>query len=1133
MNSILLVEDSLTQALRLEFLLQEHNYTVYRAEDGHKALAMMQNQRPDLVVSDITMPGMNGFELCAAIKSNPHFATIPVLLLTNLADPNHVIHGLNAKADGYVTKPYDDKLLLERVASFLSLSNTPNTQNLEIGPLKVEFGGTRHTITANRQQILNFFLSTYENTLIQNRILVKNKLELSELNNKLLHSFDDLKDSEERFRSLVQTIPDIVYKIDAKGYFTFLNESIERLGYQQSELLGQHFSALVFHLDIEQVSRNSVLAKIEGKVRETAPKLFDEKRSGARMTLGLEVRLKSKSGHIEQCGEIQSISEQTVFVEINSSGVYGETHNDARRHIGTVGVIRDITERKKVETFIHHAKEKAEYLAKKAEAASEAKGHFLANMSHEIRTPMNAILNLSYLALQTDLNPKQQDYLKKIHASGSVLLEIINDILDFSKIEADKLSLEQVPFRIDDVLDHLSNTINFKVDDKDLEILFDRDSSVPNDLLGDSLRLGQILINLTHNAIKFTDSGEIVVSIQLVKLDSEKVTLRFSVKDTGIGMTQEQQQSIFQAFNQADNSITRKYGGSGLGLAICKRLINMMHGDLQVDSTLGQGSTFYFSSDFKLCNEKTTLLLPAVAAQLQKIKALIVDDREVPQQILKDMLESFSIQVITTSNGEDALALLEQDGQANAQPSIKLVLLDWKMPGMDGLEVAEKIKNSHRIKPSPEIIMITAYGSEEVRLQVRESGISRLLVKPISHSVLLHTILEVFGIANHENTQYTYDNDIHLDRNLSLIQNANILLVEDDEINQQIATELLEQKGFIITVVNSGANALEVLDQSSFDLVLMDLQMPGLDGYQTTQMIRQKSRFQHLPIIAMTAHAMLSDREKCLRVGMNDHLTKPVKPQQLYMTLIQWIPIKNGMDVQTSSASNLTVESHIEEVSLPPLAGIAIQSGIANVGGNHALYRKLLGFFYDNNFDSLKQLRRSIAAKNLAEAKHIAHSLKGVAGNISANYLFQEISIWEKHLLNLHTLDESNLADILILLHPVEKRFDEVLASIASLDNHSKNSAPAQLLSPQVETMERSRIVAMLNQLTTLIEQDYALALNHFDELRPFLNDPKIKKEYHLFEKQLYNFDTDEAKATLDLIVKAMNSGANKAKDQL
>jgi two-component system sensor histidine kinase/response regulator len=634
---------------------------------------------------------------------------------------------------------------------------------------------------------------------------------------------------------------------------------------------------------------------------------------------------------------------------------------------GTVWIIDDVTAE-------HEAAEAMREARRIAEEATQAKSAFLANMSHEIRTPMNAIIGLSHLALKTALEVKQRDYVSKIHNAGTSLLGIINDILDFSKVEAGKLSIESVQFRLDEVLDTASSLVAQKAADKGLELVFDVAPDVPQGLIGDPLRVGQILTNLLSNAIKFTEHGEIGVRIRCAERTGEKVQLRVEVADTGIGMTREQAVQVFQAFSQADSSTTRKYGGTGLGLAISRRLVELMGGTIWVESEPAVGSTFGFTAWFGVGNEDAgrRRVLPAA---LNGARTLVADDNPSAREILGELLRTLGLSVGAVASGEEALDAIRQ---ADRDHPFDLVLLDWKMAGLDGIETARRIRRE-RTAPHPlRLIMVTAFGREDLRAEADAAGIDAFLVKPVSRSTLVDTLVGLFAP---QRSEIAHAAAVAADQQPALA-GARVLLAEDNEINRQIAVELLEGAGVTVDVAATGREVLEQLERTpqAYDAVLMDLQMPDMDGLEATRRLRADARFAALPIIAMTAHAMAEERERCLAAGMVDHIAKPIEPQAMFRTLARWTKGERA-------ATRIVEHSADAAADLPRIDGLDAPAGLRRVGGNRDLYLRLLRRFSGSQAEAARRVREALASGQRAAAEHEAHTVKGVAANLGLRAL--------------------------------------------------------------------------------------------------------------------------------------------------
>ncbi len=771
------------------------------------------------------------------------------------------------------------------------------------------------------------------------------------------------------------------------------------------------------------------------------------------------------------------------------------------------GVTWDITELKAATEIQLKAREAAE-------EANRAKSQFLANMSHEIRTPLNAIIGLNLLLRHTALDAKQKDYVAKIHFSATSLLNIIDELLNFSKIEAGKLRLENTKFNMDLVLNRLSKTIYLNARDKDLELIFNQNPNIPPTLFGDPLRISQILNNLISNAIKFTEQGQIIVAVDLIKKDSQFVTLRFSVKDTGIGIPEEKLPNLFNSFTQADISISRKYGGTGLGLSICKQLVEMMGGRIWARSTLGQGSTFFFELTFPY--EKTKdheFYQPPI--ELRNLRILIVDDVAEIRATLKEQMKIFTPDTTTVSTGKEALDEL-RNALITGSKYYDLVILDWKLGNDDGLEIAKSIHNDEKIPIKPKIIMISAYVDGEYLLK-EKTYFNAFLTKPFTLSVLFNTVLEVFGKeVQHEFETYGMLNVYP--KGFNQIRGARILVAEDNELNQQVIKELLDNEGFFVTIVKDGEEAVKhVLNSDQpYDLVLMDLHMPGMDGFEASKIIHQNQTINAPPTIALTADLAGGIQQKIKDVGMVDFIAKPINPDDLFATIARWIKPSNRAVFSRNIVSNQkdgTLRSIF--ASIPHLEHI---EGLRRLNFNYRLYAELLIKFRHNNLNLAERLRSLLKNGQIKEFHRQVHTLKSTAGNMGFKTIQQLAGQLEAATTSL------NAERIQDLLKKVENELRMILNHLSPFETELKKN----LHEEETLSLSRDELISGLKEALQFLLRSDAKAKKKVHQLIFSLKNSGVSEQADMLWQAVENYQFDEAANIIENLIPKFEKGTDK-----
>ncbi len=874
------------------------------------------------------------------------------------------------------------------------------------------YADMRRQLTAANQELVDINAGLEQSVAKRTLALEKSNKALHRDIERRKQAEKDLHEAESIYRRTIQVSPNAISINRLKdGRYYMVNDSFCRLsGYLREEALGKTPAELNLFVNPKDSEKIGNALKEWGEVNN------------------VEVQLKSREGIIRDMlfwsrtlrfkGEDCSIG---VVMDITNRKEAENEIRELNRELEK-RVTKRTSQLEVANAYLEEAMQQAKRLARDAQEASIAKSAFLANMSHEIRTPMNGIIGMCNLALNTRLDPKQREYLDIIKSSSNALLALINDILDFSKIEAGKLSFERIPFSLRKVMDDALDVFLDPISLQELELVLDISEDTPNQLISDPLRLRQVMINLLSNAIKFTDKGEIHISVKPEKNTADGIVLRFCVRDTGIGIAPDLHAKLFDVFSQADGSTTRKYGGTGLGLAICKRIVQMMEGDIWVESEVGAGSRFYFTATFQRVSDAAddAFELPQ---ELQDKSALIVEANATTRLVLNRYIKSFGFSTETTDTAEKAIEIVKR---VAASDPLKLVVMDVSLPGLDGLSALKKMKKD---RPASETcyIVISASGQKEESERIARMHGAHFLLKPVKQSSLYNTIMTGFG-RGEINRPPPATGRI----NANQMGDIKILLVEDNPINQKVALEILKETGALIDVADNGRKAVAAVRKNRYDLVLMDVQMPEMDGIQATRIIRGELEITSLPIIALTAHTMEGDREECLRAGMSDYLPKPIDREQLFRVIQRRLPQFTGFGpLFTAMQSQAPVVTQDQLGNLP---GLNVQEGLKRIGGSVALYIDIVKEYCDINRHFVAEFKALLDQDDLDSAKIKAHALKGAAGNVSADELYLVAEKLEKACV---TGDRNEIES---LLTGVARKLKVIMASASQLDRPGTDS---------------------------------------------------------------------------------------------
>ena len=849
--------------------------------------------------------------------------------------------------------------------------------------------------------------------------------EIDDLSSSLNEMIEALRASEKQFRNIFENAVEGFFQADLKGKLLTVNPSFARFfGFDSSgALLSSNMNSGEFAY-ANANKRSELLAHL----RE-----YGE-------MLGYEVEMQRSDG--------------TLFWASVSAKIL---HNEEGLPEVIEGTLWDISQRKRVEFELKEAYDGMERLVKertsdlndavhslrkevatrkgaeieleealeKANAATEAKSHFLANMSHEIRTPMNAIIGMHHLLKMTDLTASQADYLNKANTAARSLLEIINDILDLSKVEAGMMLIEDTEVVLPDLIDQLLSIHTLKAEEKGLSFQLDIENDVPFFFKGDPTRVLQILVNLCSNAIKFTKRGGVLVRIRLIERRGEEILLRFEVKDDGIGIQSDRLEDIFSPFTQADSSTTREYGGTGLGLSLCRQLVEMMGGEIGVESRADEGSTFWFELPFR--EMRVSDVDSSHHELLKGLNILVVDDSPVACTTICSMLESSGLSCVSANSASEAFALLKSPPNVDG---FDLAIIDWKMPDINGFDLIDSINTASSLIKKPKLFIMSVHGCELLFQEAGRRNVHGILLKPINKYQLLEQIISIFTTPS--------INEVSRKAEQISFDNHEILLVEDNEINRQVAREVLRERGVLVHEATNGKEAVDFLSTHSVNLVLMDVQMPVMGGYEASRLIREQRGAEKLPIIAMTAHAGKDDVQRCYEAGMDDHIAKPFDPEELFKIICKWV------QGNSTGCHEQDIQNHAEAL-FPKIPGIDVEAGLNRARGNRDLYHNLLTLLKDKYSNAAIQIRQYLDESDLQSAKRMAHSIKGSAGTMGAMALYDAAGVLEDSI-------RDRGGDIEEVLESFEEQLSKVMDGIKTVS--LSDNGPEPLAKKQGETLK-------------------------------------------------------------------------------